>query len=192
MREPPAISVFIERAAAGDRQAFDHVVGLVYPAMRRIAHDHMRRERHGVTLDTSALVHETYLRLAGSQTLELKSRAHFFWICARAMRRVLIDRAARRATRKRGGGAVHVDLRDADAASPESLELHSLEEALVRLAARSERQGKVVECRFFGGMSVEETALALDISTATVKRDWALARAWLNRELSNDTEKSDG
>jgi len=192
MSEPPAITVLIERAAGGDRHAFDTVVGLVYPALRRIAHDCMRRERHGVTFDTSALVHETYLRLAGSHTLELKSRAHFFWICGRAMRRVLIDRAARRATRKRGGGTVHLDLRDADVPIAESSEIASLEEALVRLAARNERQSRVVECRFFGGMSVEETALALDISTATVKRDWALARAWLNRELSNDAETSDG
>jgi RNA polymerase sigma-70 factor, ECF subfamily len=192
MSEPPPITVLIERAAGGDRHAFDAVVGLVYPALQRIAHDYLRRERNGGTLDTSALVHETYLRLAGSQTLELKSRAHFFWICARAMRRVLIDRAARRATSKRGGGAVHIDLHDADVAVTEPPELASLREALVRLAARSERQGKVVECRFFGGMSVDETALALDISTATVKRDWALARAWLNRELSTAAESSNG
>ena len=166
------------------RATMDALVPLLYDELRRIAHYRLRAEQTGHTLETTGLVHEAYLRLAGSERLELADRAHLLAVAAQAMRHVLIDSAVRRKAGKRGGGVATVSLDDVpvvDAARSD--ELLALDEALTRLGAIDRRQAKVVECRFFGGMSIEDTAAALDLSPATVKRDWALARAWLNREL---------
>ena len=158
---------------------------LVYAELRRIAAREMRRERPGRTLQTTALVHEAYLRLLKDASLSFESRAHFLGIAARAMREILIEHARGRGARKRGGGAVRLTLDDVTApvAAP-SIDVLALDEALQRLARLDERHARVVELRYFGGLSVEETAAALDLSPATVKRAWTLARAWLYRELA--------
>ena len=172
--------------ARGRRAAVDRLVPIIYDELRRIAHYRLRAEQTGHTLDTTGLVHEAYLRLVGSEHLEFEDRAHFLAVVAQAMRHVLIDSAVRRRAQKRGGGQRPLSLDDALLiGETRSEELLALDEALKQLSAIDERQARVVECRFFGGMSIEETAVALGTSPATVKRDWALARAWLNRELSS-------
>jgi len=159
---------------------------LVYNELRRIAARKLRSERDAHTLCTTALVHEAWLELTKLTRIEWQNRAHFLAIAAQAMRRILIDYAVARGRQKRGGGQVIESLDQGDAiaiAEERGDELLALDEALGRLKAMNARQARVVECRFFGGMSVEETAEALDVSPATVKREWATARAWLNREL---------
>jgi len=186
MATGPNISQLLHELSAGNREALDQLVPLVYDQLRHIAHGQMRGERTGHTLNTTGLVHETYLRLVKIDQVQWRDRAHFFAVSARVMRRILIDAARARKRDKRGGDAIQVPLDDAldlPVARPEDLE--ALEEALVRLEALNERHCRVVECRCFAGMSVEETATALGTSPATVKRDWALSRAWLNRELSS-------
>jgi RNA polymerase sigma-70 factor, ECF subfamily len=163
----------------------DDIFPLVYDELRRIAARAMRGERPDHTLCTTALVHEAWLELSKLTRIQLQNRAHFLAIAAQAMRRVLIDHAVARRRLKRGGGQVVQPL-DTDAVAvvvEQSDEMLALDDALQRLTALNERHARIVECRFFGGMSVEETAEALGVSAATVKRDWALARAWLNREL---------
>lgn len=170
----------------GDRDALDRLLPIVYRELRGIAHRRLAGERSSHTLSTTALVHEAYLRLVQIDRVQWKNRSHFFAIAARAMRRVLVDYAVMRNAQKRGGGEALLALDDvAVAVETHADELVALDEALRRLEAIDERHGRVVECRVFAGMSVEETAAALDISTATVKRDWAMARAWLNRELES-------
>jgi RNA polymerase sigma factor (TIGR02999 family) len=162
----------------------DDVFAAVYEELRRVAHRHLRGERTGHTLDTTALVHEAYLELAKLDHVRWPGRAYVLAAASRAMRRVLVDYAVARRAQKRGGGVVAGPLDDAVAmALARGDELLALDEALDRLTAANARCGHVVECRFFGGMSVEETAEALGTSPATVKRDWTTARAWLNREL---------
>jgi len=162
----------------------DQMIPLIYDELRRIAHHRLRAEQSGHTLETTGLVHEAYLRLVGSDTLEFESRAHLLAIAAQAMRHVLIDSAVSRKAKKRGGGRVPLSLDAAPIiAETRSEDLLALDEALQRLSAIDDRQARVVECRYFGGMSIEETAAALGTSPATVKRDWVLARAWLNRDL---------
>ena len=159
---------------------------LVYDELHQLAARNLRGERDSHTLSTTALVHEAWLELNKLNRIQWQNRGHFLAIAAQAMRRILIDYAVARRRDKRGGGQIVVSLDDGDAmaiAHERADELVSLDEALARLQAIDERQARVVECRFFGGMSVEETADALNVSPATVKRDWAIARAWLNREL---------
>jgi RNA polymerase sigma factor (TIGR02999 family) len=158
---------------------------VVYHELRRIAHAQLRGERPGHTLNTTALVHEAYLKLVGVDRVEWRDRAHFYATAAGAMRRILIDYARARKRVKRGGeDTVQVPLVEAlDVAVERSEDLLALDEALTRLETQNQRQGRVVECRCFAGLSVEETAAALGISPATVKRDWDFSRAWLNREL---------
>jgi RNA polymerase sigma factor (TIGR02999 family) len=157
----------------------------VYDELRRIARSRLRRERPGHTLATTELVHEAFLKLVPVQRVNWRDRAHFFAIASRAMRNVLIDHAVRKRAAKRGGGAHVVSLDAVDAASEQPLdELIELSEALGRLEALDARQARVVECRFFGGLSLDETAEALAISAATVSRDWTFARAWLHSELA--------
>ena len=165
---------------------------VVYHELRRIAHAQLRGERAGHTLNTTALVHEAYLKLVGVDRVEWRDRAHFCAAAAGAMRRILIDYARARKRVKRGGeDAVQVPLAEGlDVAVERSEDFLALDEALTRLQAQNERQGRVVECRCFAGLSVEETAAALDISPATVKRDWDFSRAWLNRELGPSAGKS--
>lgn len=167
-----------------DRVAIDRLLPVIYEELRRIAHYRLRAEQTGNTLETTGLVHEAYLRLVGSAHLEFENRAHFLAIAAQAMRHILIDSALARRTQKRGGGVQPLSIDVVPIVAEErSEEVLALDEALQRLSAINERQARVVECRYFGGMNIDETALALDMSPATVKRDWLLARAWLNREL---------
>ena len=162
----------------------DHVFPAVYEELRRVAHRHLRGERPGHTLGTTALVHEAYLELAKLDHVRWPGHAYVLAAASRAMRRILVDWAVARRAQKRGGGVAAEPLDDAVAMAVErGDDLLALDEALDRLTAVSERSARVVECRFFGGMSVEETAEALGTSPATVKRDWTTARAWLNREL---------
>jgi len=164
----------------------DDVFPVVSEALKRVAHRQLRGERPGHTLGTTALVHEAYLELAKLDHLRWPGRAYMLAAASRAMRRILIDYAVARRAQKRGGGVDAEPLDDAVAmAISRGDELLALDEALDRLAGVNERYGRVVECRFFGGMSVEETAEALGTSPATVKRDWTMARAWLNRELDD-------
>jgi RNA polymerase sigma-70 factor, ECF subfamily len=162
----------------------DDLVPVVYQELRRIARAHLRRERSGHTLNTTALVHEAYMHLAAFDRASWRDRSHFLSIAAQAMRRVLIDYAVARKALKRHGNAERVSLTD-DIASTEACaeELAAVDEALTRLEQLNARLARVVECRVFAGMSIEETAQAVAASAATVKRDWNVARAWLNREL---------
>lgn len=162
----------------------DGIFPVVYDELRRVAHRHLSAERTGHTLDTTGLVHEAYLELIKFDHIKWPGRAGVLAAASRAMRRILIDYAVARKAQKRGGGGVAEPLDDALVmAASRSDELLALDEALSRLAATNERYARVVECRFFGGLSVEDTAEALGTSPATVKRDWTIARAWLNREL---------
>lgn len=168
----------------GDRQAFDRLVPLVYAELRRQARVQLAREREAHTLQPTALVHEAFLRLVDQRSARWQNRAQFFGVSAQLMRRILVDHARARDAAKRGGGAVRISLDEAPeaAASPET-DVLLLDEALERLASLDERQARVVELRYFGGLSVEEAAAVLDVSEITIKRDWAMAKAWLFREL---------
>ena len=170
---------------ASNQATYDELFRLVYAELRRIAAREMRHEKPGRTLQTTALVHEAYLRLLKDASLSFENRAHFLGVAARAMREILIEHARARSSRKRGGGAVRLTLDDLVAPVPSpSIDVLALDEALQRLARLDERHARVVELRYFGGLSVEETAAALELSPATVKRAWTLARAWLFRELT--------
>ncbi len=173
----------------GERDAANALMPLVYEELHRMAHNQLRRERGGHTLNTTALVHEAYFKLVRIDRIEWQGRAHFLALAATAMRQVLINYAQKRNAQKRGGSQTPLPLddvvvRDGQDREASLEELLALDEALKQLEALDARQAKIVECRFFGGMTVEETAEALGISPATVKRDWTLSRAWLNRELS--------
>lgn len=181
---------------AGDRAAFDELFPLVYEELRRVAGLQRRRWDGDDSLNTTALVHEVYLRLAGTSTMSWETHPHFLAVASRAMRQILIDYAKRRQTAKRGGGSRRIPLGEiesklqdgGDPAEAGDEALIALEDALVRLEAHDARQAGIVECRFFGGMSIDETATALGISPATVKRGWSLAQAWLYRELAGSIE----
>jgi RNA polymerase sigma-70 factor (ECF subfamily) len=163
----------------------EEMIPLVYDQLRRIAARKLRDERTSHTLSATALVHEAWLEVRKLDRIQWQNRSHYLAIAAQAMRRILIDHAVGRNRQKRGGGQAPLHL-DGDAwavAESRGEELLALDEALRRLGALNERQARIVECRFFGGMTVEETAETLDLSPATVKREWATARAWLNREL---------
>ncbi len=163
----------------------DELFPVVYEELRRVAHRHMRGELTGHTLSTTALVHEAYLEMAKLRHVNWPGREYVLAAASQAMRRVLVDYAVARKAGKRGGGAIAEPIDDAVVMAVErSEELLALDEALSRLAADNNRYARVIECRFFGGMSIEETAAALGTSAATVKRDWTVARAWLNRELA--------
>lgn len=164
------------------------LVPIVYEELRRLAHNYMRGERAGHTLQTTALINEAYMRLAGLDAMRWRDRTHFFAMAATLMRRVLVDYARQRGRAKRGAG-VSLTSPDDQAAAPEpAVDIVALDEALVRLATVDSQQARVVELRFFTGLSVEQTAEALDISPATVKRDWATAKLWLYNELNADDE----
>jgi RNA polymerase sigma factor (TIGR02999 family) len=170
---------------SGDREAIERLFRLVYEELRRQAHLQLQRERPGHTLETGALVHEAYLKLVELDPSRWHDRRHFFAMAARAMRQVLVNYALMRNAEKRGGGRTALPLDDVVASvDARSDDLLALDEALGRLEAAEPRYVRVVECRLFAGLGIDETAAALDISPATVKRDWTLARAWLNRELS--------
>ena len=171
----------------GDEQALDALMPSVYDELRRLAHRHLNKERDDHTLSTTALVHEAYLNLVGGNPVSVNNRTHFFAVASRVMRRLLIWYARRRNSAKRGGGAPVLSLEAAAVLSDNPVdELLALDRALGRLELLDQRLCRVIEYRYFGGMSVEETATALGISTATVKRDWRTARTWLRRELTSD------
>ena len=181
------LTELLNASAVGDREAFDQVFPVVYSKLRRIAHRRMQHERADHTLSTTALVHEAYLKLVDLDRIQYKGRTHFFAVAAQAMRNILVSYAYRRKAIKRGGDQAKLPLDDVVVMSEaRAEEVLALDEALQQLKQLDERRHQVVECRFFGGMSIEETATALEISPATVKRDWNLARAWLNRALRND------
>ena len=182
---PTRITTLLQAHAAGDAAAIQQLLPRVYDQLRRIARDRLRRERPGHTLAVTDLVHEAFLKLLPLERVDWQSRAHFFAIASRAMRNVLVDHAERRGAAKRGAGATILPLEHAAAATVQPLEdLIALSEALTRLERLDARQAQVVECRFFGGLSLDETAEALNTSAATVSRDWAFARAWLHNELA--------
>ena len=172
--------------SAGDAAALEKLLPLVYDELRRRAGAYLRQERPGHTLQPTALVHEAYLKLVGGSSIDWKDRAHFFGVAARAMRQVLVDHARARQTAKRGEGQVRVELDAAGAvaAPARSLDLLDLDRALSRLAALDERQSRLVELRLFAGLTIEESAEVLQISHATVSREWKHAEAWLQREIA--------
>ncbi len=186
MDERADITGLLHELSRGRPDVLERLIPIVYGELRRIAHAQLRGERPGHTLNTTALVHEAYLKLTNLRQVEWRDRAHFFAMAARLMRRILIDYARARKRDKRGGDAVHVPLAEAlDIPGRVAVDdLLALDEALARLEAHSERQCRVVECRCFAGLTLDETAEALGISVATVKRDWTFSRAWLNRELA--------
>ncbi len=184
---PGAVTELLEHARGGDRGALEKLIPLVYGELRKIAAGYLRRERRGHTLQATALVHEAYLRLAKDEDLSFQNRAHFFAIAARSMREILVDRARGRDASKRGGNRQRITLDDQVVGVAEQpIDVLALDEALARLAQLDEGQARLVELRYFGGLTVEETAAALHVSPATVKRNWAVARAWLYRELTRD------
>lgn len=182
---PPArIATLVEAVSAGDEGALAELLPLVYDELRRLAAGYLRRERPGQTLQPTALVHDVYLRLLQDSKLSWQNRAHFFGIAARSMRQILVERARARDAVKRGGGQVRVTLDPGLlAAEQQTFDLAALDEALMRLAAFDAELARLVDVRFFAGLSIEEAAEALGISPATVKRRWTLAKAWLAREL---------
>jgi len=172
----------------GSQAALDQLMPLVHDELRRLAHRYMRRERPGHTLQTSALVDEAYLKLIDQKRVHWKNRTHFFAISAQLMRRILVDHARSHHYAKRGGGAGKVSLDEAMIVSPErGADLMALDEALTSLAEIDPRKSEIVEMRFFGGLSVEETAEALKLSPRTVMREWSMAKAWLYRALSHES-----
>lgn len=184
----PDVTVLLSERTRGNQEAAEKLIPLVYDELKRLAGSYMRRERGDHTLQTTALVHEAYLKLV-RQATNWQSRSHFFGIAAQLMRRILIDYARGHLREKRGGAKVVLPLNEALVFSPEhSEELVRLDEALERLSKLDPRQGQVVELRFFGGLSVEETAQLIGVSPKTVKRDWAVAKVWLHGEL----RRSDG
>ena len=184
MDDPVSITKLLLAWNGGDQAALHRLMPLVHDELRRLAHRYMRGERSGHPLQTTALVNEAYVRLVDSSRVRWQSRAHFFAVSAQLMRRILVDVARTRQKRKRGGGDVQVSFDEALAvAGGPGLDVIALDDALRALAAFDERKSKVVELRYFGGLSVDETAEALGVSSVTVMRDWSVAKVWLLREL---------
>jgi RNA polymerase sigma factor (TIGR02999 family) len=187
--EPPSeVTLLLQGWRNGDRNALDALLPLVYEELRRLAHFQLQRERQDHTLQTAALVHEAYLRLIGLNPPHWESRTHFFAIAAQLMRQILVDYARRHVAVKRGGGACKLSLEEATLVSKQKdVDVLSLDDALKALAKIDPRQSRVVELRFFAGLSLEEISEALEIAPATVQRDWTAARAWLHREISRSS-----
>jgi len=181
---PHQVSHLLQRWSDGDSEALDQLTPLVYDELRRMARGYMRRQASGHTLQTTALIHEAYMRLVGQEEKRWENRAHFFGVAAQAMRHILVDHARARKMAKRGGGAQQVSLDEALTIGPEpGAELVALNDALDALAKLDLRQSQVVELRFFGGLTEEEISKVLKVSTRTVRGDWRVARSWLLREL---------
>ena len=179
------VTALLQAWTGGDEKAFDRLMPVLYEELRRTARAYMRRERSGHTLQTTALVNEVFLRLVDIHQIRWHDRVHFLTMAAQLMRRILVDHARRRGYLKRGGGERPVPLDELAVISPSrSSQFVVVDDALNTLAKRDARKAKVVEMRFFGGLSVEETAAALNVSSQTVLRDWSLAKAWLRREMT--------
>jgi RNA polymerase sigma factor (TIGR02999 family) len=186
---PDEVTQLLLDWSGGDKAALDRLTPLVYEELRRLAHHYMGRERPGHTLQTTAVVNEAYLHLINQRGVEWQNRAHFFGIAARLMRRILTGYARSRQCAKRGGGEYQVGLDEAMVVSEERVaEMAALDDALNSLARIDERKSRIVEMRFFGGLSIEETAEVLGVSPGTVMRDWTLAKAWLRREIGNEEQ----
>jgi RNA polymerase sigma factor (TIGR02999 family) len=186
---PPRLDItqLLNEQQAGDEGAGERVMPLVYDALRRIAENHLHGEQHA-TLSPTALVHEAYERMVDLDRVTYESRRHFFALASRAMRRILVDRARKQQAAKRGARAEHVAAHDAPlVATLPPTEILALDDALTRLEALDERKAKVVHLRFFGGFTVEETAEIIGVASATVRRDWTLAKAWLRKEMTART-----
>ena len=176
----------------GDKAALDKLTPLIYDELRRLAHHYMSREHPGHTLQTTAVVNEAYLRLVNRKRVHWQNRAHFFAIAAQLMRSILVDHARSHAYAKRGGGAQKMALDEAMIISQErAAEVVALDEALDQLAEIDPRQSRIVEMRFFGGLTIEETAEVLSLSPATIKREWSTAKAWLYHELNKSNERDE-
>jgi len=181
---PHRVTQLLQQWSRGDNAALAELTPLVYDELRRLAHHYMEGERPGHTLQTTALVNEAYLRLADQTNPNWQSRAHFFAVAARAMRRILVSYARSNRTQKRGGGGARIELDEAAIMSPEqSNEIVDVHEALERLGTLDERKARVVELKYFGGLNHDEIAEVMKISTITVRRDWVFAKAWLHNEL---------
>ncbi len=181
------VTQLLQDWSKGNQQALEELLPLIYNELRKLAHNFLYRERSGHTLQTTALVHEAYLKLIDQKDVRWQNRSHFFAIAARAMRRILIDSARRHAAMKRGGPQEKLSLDDAPDVSLEpNTKLLALDEALNRLAEIDPEQARVVELRYFGGLTIEETAEVMKSSPATVKREWAMARAWLHQALNDE------
>jgi RNA polymerase sigma factor (TIGR02999 family) len=182
----PDVTQLLVNWSRGDQAALDQLLPLVYGELRRLASAYLRRERSNHTLQSTALVHEAFLRMVSQQDVQWKNRAHFYGIAAQMIRRILVDYARSQHAEKRGAGAVKLELDEAMgvAHSTPEIDLLGLNDALDRLAALDERQSRVVELRFFAGLSIEETAEVMHLSPASIKREWQTARAWLFREMS--------
>ena len=189
---PQEVTQLLQAWRSGDQGALDKLVPLVYRELHRLAHRYMLREHGGNTLQTTAVVHEAYLRLIDAQHIEWKDRAHFFAISANLMRRILVEFARSRARHKRGGDVRKVELDEALVLAPQrGADLVALDDALTALAAVDERKAKIIELRYFGGLSVEETAEVLHVGPDTVMRDWRLAKVWLLREMKHGVARDE-
>jgi len=186
---PKSITQLLIEWRDGDEKAIDRLIPLVYDELNRLAHRYMRRESPGHSFQTNDLVNEAYLRLVDHKGMRWQNRAHFYAVAAQAMRRILVDRARSQGSIKRGGRVEMVDLEQASAApEKQAADLVALDDALIELAKIDQRKAQIVEMRYFGGMSVEETAEALDVSPVTVMRDWKTAKVWLLRALSPESK----
>lgn len=185
---PSDVTVLLERWSEGDADARDHLLPLVYDELRRLARHHLVDEHRAETLNTTALVHEAYLKLVRLDRTAFRSRAYFYAVASRAMRRILVDHARAHGRQRRGSGVLPVAFDDALVAAEERAgDLIALDEALERLAARDERMSQVVEYRFFGGLTADEIGEVLGIPVAVVRQEWTLARTWLYRALAEET-----
>lgn len=193
MSDPPPgdVTKLLNAWADGDRGALDELIPLVYGEMHRLAHNHLRREQPGRKLQTTELVNEAYVQFRRQRQVRWQSRAHFFGLAAQLMRRILAEHARRRKATKRGAGVepITLDLTPM-VASPAGVDFGDLDEALERLTVLDPRQGQLVELRFFGGLSIKETAEVMKLSPATIKREWSTARAWLRRELADASDNA--
>jgi len=179
------VTQLLHKWSEGDESALEELAPLVHDELHRLAHQHMRREAPGHVLQTSALINEAYLRLVDQPQINWQSRSHFYGIAARIMRRILVDDARKRNAAKRGGSLIQVPLDEAhNLVEEQAANVTALDDALQRLERIDERQGKIIELRFFGGLSIEETAKVLEVSEGTIIRDWTFARAWLRNEMT--------
>ena len=192
MEGPQDVTRLLIKWSKGDQLVLDELFPLVYGELQKIARRYLRNERRAITLQTTALVHEAYLKLIDQNRVEWQNRAHFYGIAAQAMRRILLDNARKRLAGKRGSGANAISLDDGviEISDERATELVDLDDALNRLAAMDSQKGRLVELRFFGGLSIEETAEVLGVSVPTVNRGWRAAKAWLTKELARGTAQN--
>ena len=185
MEDAPTVTQLLRASRGGNREALDRLFSLLYAELRRVAHRQLLSQQRDATLNTTALIHEAYLRMVDQNQVDWEDRAHFFGYAARTMRAIIVDYARRRGARKRGGGLTRLSFDDSDLPVEAQAEMIlAVDEALTQLAEMNQRLSRIVECRFFGGMSIEETATALSIADRTVRRDWIKAKAWLYEALS--------